>query len=588
MFIKDSGPLVRSAHFRASSYDAEANTVSVVLSTGAAVARYDWDGEFQEVLDLNQDWPEQVPFLDSHSRSSVDDRIGFVGSIETIDGELRGIATLSRHNERAKIIAAELADGHSFGVSIGYKVDAWEEAEADGKRTKTATKIELLEASLTTVPADIGAGTRSQNIAQTQGANMPNQTRSEINTEIRSIAKTTGLDQAWIDTQIDAEADLDAVRAAALDAMKTTANIQNTSHNDNTMDNPAARQEAATEAMYARYNTDHTPSEQARKYIGMSTVDLARDSLRAAGVQTTGLQAASVVERALHSTSDFPIILGDSVGRTLRAAYEAAPSGLKIVGRKTTAKDFRDKHRVQLSEAPNLEKVDESGEFKSGTLAEAKESYALATYGKIVGLTRQAIVNDDLGAFSDMARRMGQAAAATEAKLLVDLLTEGSGLGPVMSDGKKLFHADHKNIGEAMPMSVTSISNARVAMLRQTGLTGAEISVAPKFLVVPPELQTLAEQLMTLVAATKPEDANTLAGTLDIVVDQRLTDTDRWYVAADPAQMDGLEYAYLEGQEGVQIETKAGFEVDGVQIRARTDFGAGFVDHRGWFTNAGA
>ena len=62
----------------------------------------------------------------------------------------------------------------------------------------------------------------------------------------------------------------------------------------------------------------------------------------------------------------------------------------------------------------------------------------------------------------------------------------------------------------------------------------------------------------------------------------------RWYLIADPAQIDTVEYCYLEGQQGVYIETKQGFEVDGVEIKARMDFGAAALDYRGLQKNAGA
>lgn len=82
--------------------------------------------------------------------------------------------------------------------------------------------------------------------------------------------------------------------------------------------------------------------------------------------------------------------------------------------------------------------------------------------------------------------------------------------------------------------------------------------------------------------AGKTADANPFAN-LTLVVDPRLTPGTRWYAAADPALIDGLEYAYLEGAPGPQVETKTGFEVDGVQMKVRLDFGCGWIDHRGWF-----
>ena len=124
-------------------------------------------------------------------------------------------------------------------------------------------------------------------------------------------------------------------------------------------------------------------------------------------------------------------------------------------------------------------------------------------------------------------------------------------------------------------------------MRKQTGLTGELISIEPKWIVVPPELETKAEQLMTQIAATKAEDTNVMAGKFSVVVEPRLTDAARWYVVADTGSCDGLEFAYLQGEEGVQVESATHFEKDGVSIRARVDFGGGFVDHRSWYAAKG-
>ena len=75
---------------------------------------------------------------------------------------------------------------------------------------------------------------------------------------------------------------------------------------------------------------------------------------------------------------------------------------------------------------------------------------------------------------------------------------------------------------------------------------------------------------------------------LQLVVEPRLTNPNRWYIVADPAEIDGLEYAYLAGAPGPQTATEVGFpDLTAVEIKVRTDFGAGFVDWRGWYTNAG-
>ena len=299
--------------------------------------------------------------------------------------------------------------------------------------------------------------------------------------------------------------------------------------------------------------------------------------------------AAAIITRALQTTSDYPMIFADTVNRTLRASYDAAPATLKAVAKKSTARDFRRKTKVQLGEAPTLEKVNESGEFASGSMAEAKESYKIDTFGRIVGFTRQALVNDDLGALTDPAAKLGQAASEFEAQFLVDLLESASGAGPTMDDGVALFHADHGNFavsGGALNMS--SLTAARTSMRKQKGLAGRPINVQPKFLIVPPELELFAEQLLATLAPTQTSDVNPFSGKLQLLVEARLSSASRWYVAADPMSVEGLEYSYLQGEEGPQIETRAGFEVDGMEFKVRLDFGAAFLDHRGWYQNEGA
>ncbi|EKE44931.1 peptidase U35, phage prohead HK97 [Oceaniovalibus guishaninsula JLT2003] len=343
------------------------------------------------------------------------------------------------------------------------------------------------------------------------------------------------------------------------------------------------------EALYARINPRHDLSEPARRYAYSTPVDMAKELLTLRGESTMALSPASLVTRALHTTSDFPIILGDTVSRVLRDAYQAAPSGIRRLGRQTTARDFRAVNKIMLGEAPLLEKLNEHGEIKAGTMAEAREAYKVETWARKIGITRQVLVNDDLGAFSDLARRMGQAAAETEARILVTLLEAGSGNGPTLADGKTLFHADHGNkAGTGAVISDATLSTARLALRTQKGIEDRTIRVTPRNLLVPPALETIAEKWLASIAPANAADVNPFSGSLSLVVEPRLSSATRWYVSADPGEIDGLEFPYLSGAEGPQVESRSGWDVDGVEIRVILDFGAGFIDHRGWFMNSGA
>ena len=595
--------LTRRANLAPASADRDARTVEVIWSTGAPVRRRDMAGQYIERLSLA---PEAVDLtrlqgasvLDAHRQSAVRDVLGNVQSA-AVDGQ-RGTAMI-RFSARPEVepLWQDVLSGILRHVSVGYSVEDWSETTENGARVLTAVRWTPHEISLVPTPADPGAHIRMENnmpddirstVANDNGAN----TRATINTEIRSIARIAGLDQAWIDGQIDAAADADTARRAAFEALAsrsapTIRTEQVRVEMGDSQDDPALRTRQMGEALYARINPRHELSEPARRYAYATPVDMAKELLTLRGESTMGLSPATLVTRALDTTSDFPIILGNTVGRVLRDAYQAAPSGIRRLGRQTSARDFRSVNKIMLGEAPLLEKLNEHGEIKAGTMAEAREAYKIETWAKKIGITRQVLVNDDLGAFSDLARRMGQGAAETEARILVTLLEANSGNGPTLSDTKALFHADHGNkSASGSVISDATLSAARLALRTQKGMDGRIIPVTPKNLLVPPALETVAEKWLATIAPATAADVNPFSGAMSLVVEPRLSSATRWYVTADPGEIDGLEFAYLSGNEGPQVESRSGWDVDGVEIRVILDFGAGFIDHRGWFQNAGA
>lgn len=599
-----NGFLTRRATLAPATADPEARTVEVIWSTGAPVRRRDMAGQYIERLSLD---PQAVDLsrlegasaLDAHRQTAVRDVLGSVRSA-AVDGK-RGTA-LIQFSARPEVepVWQDVLAGILRHVSVGYSVEEWAETTENGARVLTAVRWTPHEISLVPTPADPGAHIRMETeMTDTTTTSAPPEaptieTRAEANAEIRSIARIAGLDQSWIDGQIDANADADTARRAAFEALaKRSAPAIRTEQvrveMGESQDDPALRARQMGEALYARINPRHELSEPARRYAYSTPVDMAKELLTLRGESTMALSPASLVTRALHTTSDFPIILGDTVGRVLRHAYQAAPSGIRRLGRQTTARDFRAVNKIMLGEAPLLEKLNEHGEIKAGTMAEAREAYKVETWARKIGITRQVLVNDDLGAFADLARRMGQAAAETEARILVTLLEAGSGNGPTLSDGKTLFHADHGNkAGTGAAISDATLSAARLALRTQKGIEDRTIRVTPRNLLVPPALETTAEKWLASIAPATAADVNPFSGSLSLVVEPRLSSATRWYVTADPGEIDGLEFAYLSGAEGPQVESRSGWDVDGVEIRVILDFGAGFIDHRGWFMNTGA
>ncbi|BAQ17479.1 ATP-dependent Clp protease proteolytic subunit [Methyloceanibacter caenitepidi] len=569
----------RDATPRPSTWNPEARTITCVVATPTPVRRQDQRGAFDEILDVRgADIAafEGAHVLNGHAQGGVE---GVIGTVERAWIEGDQLLAEVRFSARPEVegIVGDIAQGIIRGVSVGYEVETWADGERDGTRTRTATKWKPRELSFVTVPADPNARTRSHESG-----------RANINRSIRELGTRCGVSRETVDALIDREATIEEARTEMLNHMTARSRVEIRT-GQHTLDDPQVRTRAMGEALYVRSNPRATPSGPAREYVGMSVADMARETLRRSGIAVMGLGAPALIERALHSTSDFSLILGDTVGRSLRDGYEAAEGGIRTVARETTASDFRAKSRLVLDGAGiGLDKVNEAGEFKSGTMAEAAESYALSTYGRIFGLSRQALVNDDVGAFTDLPRRLGQAAAAFEADQLVALLEQNSGLGPTMSDTNPLFDAAHGNVQTtgAAP-GETTLSAGRLAMRAQTGPGGALIAVTPRYLIVPAALETASEKLLATITPTKTDDVAPFSN-LTLIVEPRLSSATGWYLVADPAQVDGLEYAYLASEPGPQISTQTGFRVDGVEVKVRLDYGCGFVDWRGWYFNDGA
>ena len=275
----------------------------------------------------------------------------------------------------------------------------------------------------------------------------------------------------------------------------------------------------------------------------------------------------------------------------LAQQYEQQMPALKTAARRLSAMDFRQKIRPRLAAGPELEKVNEAGEFTHGTFAETGE-YApqLDTYGKLFRLTRQAVINDNLSAFAEIPREMARGAITTERTQLLAPLIANSGAGQTMlEDNDPLFHADHGNLAASgAALSITTVTTATTAMRRQKGLAKEVIDVRPWAIVVPPELETAALQLVGTITPEQMANVNPFASRLEVIVEPGLTDTTRWYLCADPTTTEGLAFAYLDGSEGPTVEDQMGWNIDAMEWKVRLDFGAAFVDFRGWYSNPGA
>jgi hypothetical protein len=355
-----------------------------------------------------------------------------------------------------------------------------------------------------------------------------------------------------------------------------------------TFDNPSFLAQAVSDALYSRMS-GKAPEGPAAEFAGRSLLDLGAALCEARGERIVSrnrdrLASQVMMAAATHSTSDFPTLLTASGQRVLLEAYEASTSPLKQIARKRSAQDFRAITLARLSEAPQLLEVPEGAEVTSGSRTESKEAYQLATYARIFGLTRQAIINDDLGAFSDSAMAWGRAAAEAEATAMVALFTANSGDGATLDDGDPLFTTGRGNkASSGAAIDVSTLSTARQALRDTTGLDGSTpLALVPRYLLVGSARETAAETLLASISPAVVEEANPFAGKLELLVEPRLSGNS-WRVFASPQQAPVLDIAHLGGREGPMLEQREGWNVLGLEFRAVLDFGAGISGWRGSF-----
>ena len=326
--------------------------------------------------------------------------------------------------------------------------------------------------------------------------------------------------------------------------------------------------------------------------------DLKRMSLQAMAESCVSLRGGTIRDRspvgvfkAAHTTSDFPLLLANTANKALMAGYEAEPASHTLWVRETEAPDFKTLSRVQRSEAPALLEVAEGAEVTHGSFSERREQYALTTYARIFSITRQAMVNDDLDAFTTLPAAFGQSARRKEADIVYAILTSN----PDMSDSVALFHTSHGNLsGSSGAPAVSTLSIARAAMRKQTGPGGVGyLNLVPRYLIVPPELETTCEELIASTARSDQSNPNAgnnaFVRSLQLVVDPRLSSAPTvWYLAADSRQVDTVEVARLAGQRGVAIEEDYDFTTGNFRLKAVLDFAAAPIDWRGLYRYAAA
>lgn len=519
----------------------------------------------------------------------------------------------------------KVKSGSLAGVSVSYRALEGRELDQDEEWTSAegrtftgpasiATRWEPVEISLTPIPADstVGVGRSRQ-----RTGDMPQDDRNDPTTqldqpggtavaerqrisELRRIARQGRMPEETVDGWIETGTTVDQARAQALEHWHNT--------------NPPVGQTQSVEVgrgAEERWNDAHVAGMLERLDLlraedfprhtqpaRLSLAEIGRHCLRRAGVSDADrLSPSEIAQRAFyHSTSDFANILENTATKAIAVAFREAPSTYSAWVKEGSANKIDvDVSRLSFSEAPDVELNVELMPISDGTFTDGKEVVRIKTYGKRFSISRNAVINDDLGVLSDIPVLFSQSVR----RKIDDLVyTDTLVANPTLSgDSTAVFHANHSNLetGAGSALDSAALSAARKAMRLQTGPAGAFLNIMPRYLLVPPSLETTAEELInSLVKPDGSTAANTLnifsRGGLDVITEPRLESdsTTRWYLLSGKSQA-AIEVLYLNDNRTPILTRETGqTTVLGAAWTVFFDVGVGAIDYRGAVRNEGS
>lgn len=448
-------------------------------------------------------------------------------------------------------------------------------------------------AAQATPDAPDAAAIRAQTLVQDQAR------RTEIRANFAPMARHPGVTDLMAACEANPDISVNAANQRLLNHLGSTATPIAGGHIVTVEDASDKRRAAMVASMMVRAGVA-TDTERrdisANPYRGRTLLALAEASLQAIGKRTEGMDKRAIVAAAFtQSSSDFPVLFETAMHKTLLGAYATAALTWTRWCKRGSVSDFRAHTRYRTGSLGNLRDKNELGEYRNVTIPDGeKSSIAATTKGYIINISREAVINDDLGALTDQSASIGRAAARTIESDVYAVLLSNSGAGPTMTDGQPLFHSSHNNIAAtAAAMSVDSFDAMRVLMAQQKDVSGNDyLDMRPDLLLCPIGYGGTARVINSaeydVSVTSKFQMPNRVRGLFRDVVDTPRLSGTAYYALASVSESAAIEVAFLDGNDQPYLDMETAFNTDGASYKVRLDYGVAGHDWRGAVKNAGA
>ena len=568
---------------------------SIEAYTGAAI-RQSWSAE-PIVIDLaGMKYNQRIPIVMGHDYTMAS-ILGQATSVRAENGRLYVEGEILAESDLAKQVTALAEKGFAWQASVGadvmrhQKVPAGESATVNGQTFVGPVRVvkasKLREVSFVTLGADDATSARiaAEEAEELLMADSANETPAEVTeTKVEATAAVV------VDPKVEASVDVSSFKAEIESLKQEVANMQKVQATRESRA-PAVHvvEEVPTGKVIEAALCLQGGLPNADKVFDARTLEAADKAKRTTSIGEVLIEAARTngytgsnrisaanaepVLRAAFATQDISNLLSNLVNKFLLNGFNAVESVWQDVSAVRSVNDFKSINLLRLNGDMKFKKIGNSGELKVAQASDYKRSLNAETWGISTSLTRQDMINDDLNALSMIPQRMGRGAAlAMNEAIWAEFQTNNSS------------YYQSYSAGSTNALSLSSLTTATTAYRKLTDPDGNPLGIPPRLLLVPPELEITAAQLMSsslliLGDGTKAGGAvqpasNVLQGRYRVVVSNYLTSASTWWLLADAADLPTMDVVFLNGQQAPTIEQVApDYQVLGVAIRGWMDFG---------------